>query len=78
MLGRSTRGMLELPGGKTTGPEDFAAAAVRELAEKTDLVADPTDARVVTMLLDDSHGTPRRQGAWAKLYAGCGTRSPPA
>ncbi|MEV6175584.1 NUDIX hydrolase [Streptomyces sp. NPDC052015] len=41
LLGRSRRGMLELPGGKTRGPEDFAAAAVRELAEETGLVADP-------------------------------------
>ncbi|WP_411084768.1 methyltransferase, FxLD system [Streptomyces sp. cmx-18-6] len=59
LLGRSRLGMLELPGGKTTGPEDFAAAAVRELAEETGLVADPSDAHVVTMLVDDSHGIPR-------------------
>ncbi|MER5439106.1 methyltransferase, FxLD system [Streptomyces sp. NPDC002790] len=59
LLGRSRLGMLELPGGKTTGPEDFAAAAVRELAEETGLVADPRDAHVVTMLVDDSHGIPR-------------------
>ncbi|MGW2016824.1 methyltransferase, FxLD system [Streptomyces sp. NPDC001927] len=59
LLGRSRRGMLELPGGKTAGPEDFAAAAVRELAEETGLVADPADAHVVTMLVDDSHGIPR-------------------
>ncbi|MHC3393945.1 methyltransferase, FxLD system [Streptomyces lavendulocolor] len=59
LLGRSRRGMLELPGGKTSGPEGFAAAAVRELAEETGLVADPADAYVVTMLVDDSHGIPR-------------------
>lgn len=59
LLGRSTRGMLELPGGKTTGPEDFAAAAVRELAEETGLLGDPGNAHVVTMLVDDSHGIPR-------------------
>ncbi|CAM5605839.1 methyltransferase, FxLD system [Streptomyces diastaticus] len=59
LLGRSRLGMLELPGGKTTGPEDFASAAVRELAEETGLVADPDDAHVVTMLVDDSHGIPR-------------------
>ncbi|MER5984227.1 methyltransferase, FxLD system [Streptomyces sp. NPDC001787] len=59
LLGRSRRGMLELPGGKTTGPEDFATAAVRELAEETGLVAEPADAHVVTMLADDSHGVPR-------------------
>lgn len=59
LLGRSRLGMLELPGGKTTGPENFAAAAVRELAEETGLVANPSDAHVVTMLVDDSHGIPR-------------------
>ncbi|MFB8086590.1 methyltransferase, FxLD system [Streptomyces sp. NPDC055992] len=59
LLGRSRRGMLELPGGKTTGAEGFAAAAVRELAEETGLVAEPADAHVVTVLVDDSHGVPR-------------------
>ncbi|WP_225827198.1 methyltransferase, FxLD system [Streptomyces naphthomycinicus] len=59
LLGRSRRGMLELPGGKTRGPEGFAAAAVRELAEETGLVADTADAYVVTMLVDDSLGIPR-------------------
>ncbi|MFF9624802.1 methyltransferase, FxLD system [Streptomyces griseosporeus] len=59
LLGRSRRGVLELPGGKTSGAEDIAAAAVRQLAEQTGLVADPADAYVVTMLVDDSHGIPR-------------------
>ncbi|MFE9424243.1 methyltransferase, FxLD system [Kitasatospora sp. NPDC006697] len=59
LLGRSRRGMLELPGGKSTGPEGFAATAVRELAEETGLVAAPGDAHVLTMLADDSHGVPR-------------------
>ncbi|WP_079080649.1 methyltransferase, FxLD system [Streptomyces ardesiacus] len=59
LLGRSRQGMLELPGGKPVGPEDFAATAVRELAEETGLVADPADAYVVAMLVDDSHGIPR-------------------
>ncbi|MGC4947060.1 methyltransferase, FxLD system [Streptomyces sp. DT224] len=70
LLGRSRRGMLELPGGKTCGPEGFAEAAVRELAEETGLVADPADAYVVTMLVDHSHGIPRltavvRVTAWS-------------
>ncbi|MFD6967120.1 methyltransferase [Streptomyces sp. NPDC059949] len=56
LLGRSTRGMWELPGGKTSGSEDFAAAAVRELAEETGLTAAPDDAYVVNVLVDDSHG----------------------
>ncbi|WP_079170888.1 methyltransferase, FxLD system [Streptomyces sp. CC53] len=74
LLGRSRRGMFELPGGKTSGPEDFAAAAVRELAEETGLVAEPGDAYVVTMLVDDSHGVPRltavvRIAAWTGVLA---------
>ncbi|MFI9627317.1 NUDIX domain-containing protein [Streptomyces sp. NPDC052042] len=40
MLRRSRQGMWELPGGKTTGPEAFEAAAVRGLAEETSLPAD--------------------------------------
>ncbi|GHA71631.1 MULTISPECIES: methyltransferase, FxLD system [Streptomyces] len=59
LLGRSRRGMLELPGGRTTGPEGFAAAAVRELVEETGLLAEEADAHVVSMLVDDSHGLPR-------------------
>ncbi|MFJ7969641.1 methyltransferase, FxLD system [Streptomyces sp. NPDC096324] len=76
LLGRSRRGMLELPGGKTTGPEGFAAAAVRELAEETGLVADPTDAHVVTMLVDDSHGVPRLT-AVVRITAWTGTLANP-
>ncbi|MFD3470661.1 methyltransferase, FxLD system [Streptomyces sp. NPDC058682] len=76
LLGRSRRGMLELPGGKTTGPEDFAAAAVRELAEETGLVADPADAHVVTMLVDDSHGVPRLT-AVVRITAWTGTLANP-
>ncbi|MFJ3933873.1 methyltransferase domain-containing protein [Streptomyces sp. NPDC090029] len=59
LLGRSHRGMLELAGGKPRGPEGLAAAAVRELAEETGLLAEEADAHVVTMLVDDSHGIPR-------------------
>ncbi|MFD0378079.1 methyltransferase, FxLD system [Streptomyces sp. NPDC127112] len=76
LLGRSRRGMLELPGGKTCGPEDFAAAAVRELAEETGLVADPRDAHVVTMLADDSHGVPRLT-AVVRITAWTGTLANP-
>ncbi|MFF4948397.1 methyltransferase, FxLD system [Streptomyces chattanoogensis] len=59
LLGRSRRGMWELPGGKTSGTEPFEAAAVRELAEETGLAASVADAYVVAMLVDDSHGVPR-------------------
>ncbi|GGR59282.1 MULTISPECIES: methyltransferase, FxLD system [Streptomyces] len=76
LLGRSRRGMLELPGGKPSGPEDFAVAAVRELAEETGLNADPADAYVVTMLVDDSHGVPRLT-AVVRITAWSGTLSNP-
>ncbi|MFE7583573.1 methyltransferase, FxLD system [Streptomyces gardneri] len=76
LLGRSRRGMLELPGGKTTGPEDLAAAAVRELAEETGLIADPADAHMVTMLVDDSHGVPRLT-AVVRITAWTGTLANP-
>ncbi|MFC9931281.1 methyltransferase, FxLD system [Streptomyces sp. NPDC127190] len=64
------------PGGKTRGPEGFAAAAVRELAEETGLVADPADAYVVTMLVDDSHGIPRLT-AVVRITAWTGTLTNP-
>ncbi|WP_406499859.1 methyltransferase, FxLD system [Streptomyces sp. NBC_00846] len=59
LLGRSTRGMWELPGGKTSGGEGFEAASVRELEEESGLVAAESDAHVLTVLVDDSHGVPR-------------------
>ncbi|MFD7621830.1 methyltransferase, FxLD system [Streptomyces sp. NPDC059802] len=72
LLGRSTRGMWELPGGKTSGSEDFASAAVRELAEETGLTASVCDAYVVAMLADDSHGVPRLTAA-VRITAWSGT-----
>ncbi|MEU3491183.1 NUDIX domain-containing protein [Streptomyces massasporeus] len=61
-----------LPGGRTTGPEDFVAATVRELAEETGLVAEPRAAHVVTMLVDDSRCSARltavvRSTAWTAV-----------
>ncbi|MDH6544844.1 methyltransferase, FxLD system [Streptomyces sp. SPB4] len=76
LLGRSTRGMWELPAGKTTGSEDFAAAAVRELSEETGLTAAASDAHVVTMLVDDSHGMPRLT-AVVRITAFSGTLTNP-
>ncbi|GAB2735305.1 methyltransferase, FxLD system [Kitasatospora kifunensis] len=74
LLGRSRRGMWELPAGKTSGSEGFEEAAVRELAEETGLTATTADATVVTMLTDDSHGVPRltaviRISAWTGSLA---------
>ncbi|MER8084238.1 methyltransferase, FxLD system [Streptomyces sp. NPDC087532] len=76
LLGRSTRGMWELPGGKTSGSEDFASAAVRELAEETGLTASACDAYVVAMLADDSHGVPRLTAA-VRITAWSGTLTNP-
>ncbi|MEU6591447.1 bifunctional class I SAM-dependent methyltransferase/NUDIX hydrolase [Streptomyces sp. NPDC046881] len=59
LLGWSVRGVWELPGGKNDPGEDFAAAAVRELAEETSLRADPRAARVRAVLMDSVHGIPR-------------------
>ncbi|WP_411146827.1 methyltransferase, FxLD system [Streptomyces sp. x-80] len=53
LLGRSTRGMWELPAGRIETGEAAPAAAVRELAEETGLTARVKDAHVITVLHDD-------------------------
>ncbi|MFK0154333.1 methyltransferase, FxLD system [Streptomyces sp. NPDC090493] len=53
LLGRSTRGMWELAGGRIETGEGAPAAAVRELQEETGLTARADDAAVVTVLHDD-------------------------
>ncbi|GAB2442597.1 methyltransferase, FxLD system [Streptomyces incanus] len=53
LLGRSTQGMWELPGGRIEQGEAAPAAAVRELAEESGLTARVEDAHVVTVLHDD-------------------------
>lgn len=59
LLGRSPRGSWELAGGKNRGSESFEEAAVRELAERTGLRADPAHAQLLAMVTDDAHGVPR-------------------
>ncbi|MFE3944811.1 methyltransferase, FxLD system [Streptomyces sp. NPDC059118] len=53
LLGRSIRGMWELPGGRVEAGESVQAAVVRELAEETGLIAYEKDAHIITILHDD-------------------------
>jgi protein-L-isoaspartate(D-aspartate) O-methyltransferase len=59
LLGRSVRGVWELPGGKNEPDEPFEQAAVRELEEETGLKARPQDARLLAILMDATHDIPR-------------------
>ncbi|WP_414169154.1 methyltransferase, FxLD system [Streptoverticillium reticulum] len=63
LLGRSVRGVWELPGGKPHPGESFEQAAVRELAEETSLQASPDDAQVLAVLMDTTHDIPRLTAA---------------
>ncbi|MGW0604841.1 bifunctional class I SAM-dependent methyltransferase/NUDIX hydrolase [Streptomyces sp. NPDC002640] len=58
LLGRSTHGMWQLPGGHVDAGESAQQAACRELAEEAGLRASPTDADLVTILHGDheAHG----------------------
>ncbi|MFJ2111927.1 methyltransferase, FxLD system [Streptomyces sp. NPDC087850] len=59
LLGRSTKNMWELPGGRIEPAESAPAAAVRELGEETGLVARVEDAHAITVLHDDHLGVRR-------------------
>ncbi|MFD4480409.1 methyltransferase, FxLD system [Streptomyces sp. NPDC058471] len=63
LLGRSVRGVFELPGGKPAPGESFEQAAVRELAEETGLDASVNDTRVLTFLMDATYDVPRLTAA---------------
>ncbi|MEY9840496.1 methyltransferase, FxLD system [Streptacidiphilus sp. EB103A] len=53
LLGRSTRGMWELPGGRIETGEPVTDGALRELTEETGLTARPEDTHPLTILHDD-------------------------
>ena len=59
LLGYSQRGMWELAGGKNQRSESFEETAVRELAEETGLRANPANAHLLAVLVNESHGVPR-------------------
>ncbi|MFE9332397.1 NUDIX domain-containing protein [Streptomyces sp. NPDC006925] len=72
LLGRSTRGMWELPGGRIETAENAPAAAVRELAEEAGLSVGIDDAHLLTILQDDRADI-RRISAVVHVTAWSGT-----
>ncbi|MHC3470744.1 bifunctional class I SAM-dependent methyltransferase/NUDIX hydrolase [Streptomyces sp. 7R007] len=67
LMGQHRLGTFELPGGKVdaegSSGESIEAAAARELAEETGLVARPEDIRVLALLLDARHSLNRLTAA---------------
>ncbi|MGY1440091.1 bifunctional class I SAM-dependent methyltransferase/NUDIX hydrolase [Streptomyces reniochalinae] len=72
LLGRSTRGVWELPGGRIETGECAQETAVRELAEETGLSAHLDDAYLLTILHDDLADV-RRVSAVVRVTAWTGT-----
>ncbi|OEV03772.1 methyltransferase [Streptomyces nanshensis] len=74
LLGRSTRGMWELPGGRIETGESAQEAAVRELTEETGLTAGLHNVHLLTILHDDRDDV-RRLSAVVRVTAWTGTPS---